>query len=246
MEGPVDVPDGSALAGALFDTNANQFSEFADEEPQLVHAACGQPPATTEFRLADPTGADQMVPADFEGSVSAVAANASNDAWAATTDGRWPYCFCGGQEIAGPLAPHLYQWTDGQPPDAPAGDDNEARPSVFTLDPPVYVVGSPTVIVTPVVVTTTQTKGKTKKRKLPPPIYDVHDKLQRTGTGIYVLYLTFKLRRPVTIGLEGLRGGKVVASTGLKRFRGHRGELALKLDRNHWPTKLRLVTPKKK
>ena len=254
-------PDGSALAGAHYYNSAMGWSNpfvppVNDSEPQLVDAACGQVAGTTEppieFRIQDPLvlSADgtpsTLIPADENGYVSAVAANASNDAWAATTDGSWPYSNAGGTEHAGFLAPHVYHWTDDQTPDAPAGNDDESRPSLFTLSPPVYVVGSPTIVVTPVVVITTKTKGKTKKRKLKPAIYDIHDRLARSSNGTYILYLTFKVRRPVTIGLEGLRGHTVVAKTGLKHFSRHTGQLALTLDRNHWPTKLSLVTPKKK
>jgi hypothetical protein len=253
-------PDGSALAGAHYYNSAISWSNpfvppVPDSEPQLVDAACGQvsgpPEPPIEFRRQDPLvlPADQtpatLIPADENGYVSAVAANASNDAWAATTDGAWPFSNAGGTEHGGFLAPHFYEWTDGQTPDAPAGNNLEARPSVFTLSPPVYIVGSPTVVVTPGAVTTTKKKGKAKKRKLKPAIYDIHDKLARSSNGSYILYLTFKVRRPVTIGLEGLRGHTVVASTGLKHFTRRTGQLALTLDRKHWPTRLSLVTPKK-
>ncbi|HEY2652174.1 MAG TPA: hypothetical protein VGI50_09650 [Solirubrobacteraceae bacterium] len=253
-------PDGGALAGAGYGDPAVTWSDplfggpLPDNEPALVHAVCGHPPTVTgehptEFLRPDPLVADQTnapdIPADLGGYTSAVAANATNDAWAATSDGSWTgVSSSSGATVGGLLRPHLYRWTDGQPPDAPAGDDNETRPSLFTLGPPVYQVGSPTVVVTPVVVTTTHTKGKPTKKKLPPAIYAIHTKLQRSPDGTYTLYLTFKVRRPVTIGLEGLQGKKVVASTGLKRFTHHTGQLALKLDRQHWPTRLALETPK--
>ena len=167
-----------------------------------------------------------------------------NDVWAATTDGDWPYREQRRRAVSGSLRPHLYQWTDGQPPNAPAGDDDEGRPSLFTLDPPVYQVSPPSVVVTPVVVTTTTTKKKTKTVKLKPAIYAIHSRVVPSAGGTFTLYLTFKVRRPVTIGLQALRGSKVVASTGLKHFSGRSGQLALTLNRNHWPTRLRLQTPK--
>jgi hypothetical protein len=252
-------PDGSALASAAYKNGSILWSDpnvqppgspaYQDSEPAIVHAACGQPPTVTEFRRPDPVVADQadamLIPADFEGYATAVAANAPNDAWAATTDGVWAGTSqTTGQNVGGALAPHLYRWTDGQPPDAPAGDDNETRPSLFTLDAPVYTVSAPTVVVTAGTVTTTTTKKKPKRVKLAPAIYAIHSKLRRSPNGTYTLYLTFKVRRPVTIGLQALHGRKVVASTGLKRFRGHNGQLALRLDRKHWPTRLRLETPK--
>jgi hypothetical protein len=100
------------------------------------------------------------------------------------------------------------------------------------------------VVVTPVVVTTTTKRQKTKKVKLKPPIYDIHSRVVPSSGGTFTLYLTFKVRRPVTLGLQALHGNTVVASTGLMHFRGHSGQLALTLDRDHWPTRLRLQTPK--
>jgi hypothetical protein len=242
-------PDGSALASAQYGS-ASQFANpqgpVPDAEPALVYAACGQAPVVTEFHRPDPLSADQnpqtapAIPADLGGQPTAVAANASNDAWAATSDGRWAFAFQGN----GLLAPHLYHWTDGQFVEAPAGDDNESRPSLFTLGPPVFQIGAPTIVVTPGPTTTTTKKQKTKKVKLLPAVYSVHSKLVATGHGTYTLYLTFKVRRKVKIGVQALKGKKVVASSGIKRFTGHSGQLALKLSRNAWPTGLRWVTPK--
>jgi hypothetical protein len=140
--------------------------------------------------------------------------------------------------------PHLYRWTDGQPPHAPAGDDNESRPSLFTLGPPVYSVGSPTIVVTQPTVATTQTRTKTKNVHLPPAIYAIKSRLVRSADGSFTLYITFKVRRPVRVGVQALRGRKVVASSGVKRFTGRSGSLALILDRRNWPTGLRFVEPK--
>lgn len=243
-------PDGNALAAGQYVNQANQLPEnHPDTEPAIVNAACGQT-TVTEFRRPDPVADDQatapLVPADYNTAATAVAANAPNDAWAATGGGTWTYFpnGNGGAEAGGPEAPHLYHWTDGLQPEAPAGNDDESRPSLFTIGPPVFVIGSPTIVVTPVVTTTTKTKGKRKKVKQKPAIYDTHTKLVHSPDGTYTLYLTFKVRRPVTIGLEALQGRKVVASTGLKHFKGHTGVLALRLDRAHWPTKLALETPK--
>jgi hypothetical protein len=243
--------DGSAFAIAQFTDPLQTFPSSppqADAQPALVHVMCGQTPTITEFRRPDPLNADQAsaqpVPADFKALATAVAAPAPNDVWAATTDGSWPSGFSAGVPQLWSMRPHVYQWTDGQSPDAPAGDDNEQRPSLFTLDPPVFQVSPPTVVVTPVVTTTTTKRTKTKKVKLKPAIYSIHSRVVPSAGGTYTLYLTFKVRRPVTIGLQGLRDGKVVASTGLKHFKGHSGQLALTLDRSHWPTKLRLQTPK--
>jgi hypothetical protein len=255
-QGLSTFPDGSGLASALYNSGRSWVTSSGgqtytisngDPEPALVHALCGQSATVTELRRPDPFYANQSsaptVPADFNGWATAVAANAPNDAWAATTDGNWVFSDSAGNPHGGFTAPHLYHWTDGQPPAAPSGDDNESRPSLFTLDAPVYQVAAPTVVVTSPVVTTTQTQAPPRKVKLPPAIYGIHTRL-RSSHGTYTLYLTFKLRRPVTLGLEGLRGRKVVASTGLKHFKGRSGQLALKLNRKHWPTRLSLETGK--
>lgn len=242
--------DASALAGAQYQDYNAMFSpgpgsQERDIEPVIVRAACGQAPTITRFREPDPFGTAQQVPADYNGQIQAVAANAANDAWAASSDGTWSYPDQVRGDVGGPQAPHLYRWTDGQPPQAPAGDDSETRPSLFTLDPPIYQQAPPPVVVLGGT-TTTQTRHTHRTVKLPPAIYALHSHLVHGSNGALSLRLSFKVRRPVTIGLEGLRGNKVVASTGLRRFAGHRGELTLTLNRQHWPTKVRLVLPKTK
>ncbi len=246
-------PDGSGLAGAFYVGDQRWTESFpgpaetlADDEPVLVRVACGQQPTITEFRRPDPFDADQasapQIPADANGWITAVSADASNDAWAATSAGSWDYTNTV-VDIATTLAPQLYQWTDGLPPDAPAGNDEESRPSLFTLGPPVYDVGSPTVVVTPVTVTTTSHTGTVKQVKLRPAIYAMRSRLVHGAHGSFTLYLTFKVRRAVTVGLHALRGRKVVATSGLKHFAGHSGTLSVELNRARWPTRLTLVTP---
>lgn len=248
-------PDGSALAGVNYQNSSIVFNDplflggRSDVEPAIVDARCGQPPTVTELRRPDPLVANQanapLIPADYAGYATAVAGNAPNDAWAATTDGKWSGYNSNGNLLGGSLQPHVYRWTDGQPPAAPAGDDNEPRPSLFTLDPPVYQVGSPTIVVTQGTQTTTTNKHKPTKVRLPAAIYAIQKpKLRRSPNGTLTLTLTFKVRRAVTIGLEGLQGRKVVASTGLKHFTGHTGQLVLTLNPRHWPTHLSFVNPK--
>src|SRR5262249_53315933 len=147
--------------------------------------------------------------------------------------------------VGGPVGPHLTPGPDHRPRGPPAGDDKEAGPCLFPLAPPVFQVSPPTVVVTPVVTTTTTKKTKTKTKKLKPAIYAIHSQVVRSAGGTYTLYLTFKVRRPVTIGLQGLRDGKVVASTGLEHFKGHTAQLALTRARTHGPPKLRPRPPKR-
>ena len=222
-------PDGAALAGGQYGPDGSDPN--GPRDPVLVTARCGQPPVTLRFR--DPNA--PSAPADLNGYVTAVTANAGNDAWAATTGGA-------GQN----QAPHLYRLSDGQPPDAPAGDDNEIRPLVFTIDPPIYVQ-SPGVIppAAPTVTQITQSRNVTRRVHEKAAIYEVKAGTPKVGRrGRITLTISFRVRRPVTIGLEALRRGRVVSRSGLHRFRGGTGRLSLVLDRKRWPTRLKFVTPK--
>src|SRR5262249_31663434 len=90
-----------------------------------------------------------------------------------------------------------------------------------------------------------QQAPKPKPKKLLPAVYGVHPSKPRKAGHTFTLYISFKVRRPVSIGIEALRGGKVISKSGVKRFTGKRGRLALKkLTRKRWPTKIRWVTPK--
>jgi hypothetical protein len=175
--------------------------------------------------------------------VSAVAASADNDAWAATGAGKWVTSTAGGGQTSGSLSPHLYQYTDGQPPNAPSGANanDDQRLSLFTLSPPVYQVISPVVKKAP-------TKHKTIKKKLrpkhlPPAIFGIRTKLGPRVHGVYTLHLLFRVRRPVTVGLAVLHDKRIVARTSLKRFNPGIGELSVHINRAHWPTSLKLLTP---
>lgn len=234
--------DGSALAGAKVKpaTFGSDPNDVESGEPALVHATCGQAPSVTSFRIPDPTDTDQatapLIAADPGGSITSVSASADNDAWASSSTGILPASFA-------PLRPHLYQWTDGQTPDATAGDDDEARPSLFTLDPPVYVQ-TPATVVAPTVVRTTTKRKKAKKVVLKAAIYAVRSKLVHHGS--YKLEITFKVRRRLRIGVEALRGRTVVAASPMRTFTGSTGELTLNLDPKRWPNGLRFVMPKQR
>jgi hypothetical protein len=218
--------------GTVQDPNARPV----EGEPVIVQAACDGATAVTRFRVEDPTYKSSppkpLVPADREGYVSAVAANASNDAWAATSKGALEEST--GSDLIQP--PHLYQLTDGARPDAPEGDDLEERPLELHLDPPILVLEPPPPLPPP---PPPATVTKTRRVKLPPAIYGVKARLH--GKPSLSLYLSFRIRRSVTIGAQALRHGHVVSEARPRRFTGHRGLLILKLDRKHWPTKVRFV-----
>ena len=80
--------------------------------------------------------------------------------------------------------------------------------------------------------------------KLPPALYHVKSKLhtlKHNRRVVYNLYLSFRLRRPVTVGARALRHGRVVAFARPRHFAGRKGVLILKLNRRRWPTKIGFV-----
>jgi hypothetical protein len=208
-------------------------------------ASCSQAPVVIRFREADPfdpSGA--AVPADQSGDVTAVAANAVNDAWAASSQGLLPDPVTG---VADVQVPHLYHWTDDDPPQAPAGDDNETRqPIVTQQDQTLYQI-QPPVIVNPGPPRKTiirRLRAKLRKVKRASPIYAVRAPiLVPAGHGHYILTLSFKVRYRVTMGLLGLRNGVVVGSSGLHTFTSGTGRLVLTLTPQRWPNGLKFVLP---
>jgi hypothetical protein len=209
-----------------------------EDEPVIAQAACDGATTVTRFRVEDPTYTGSLpkpplVPADRGGYVSAVAANAPNDAWVAASMGS-VFDEATGKPV--PQPPHLYRLTDGASPAAPEGDDLEERPLELHLDPPILVLEPPPPLPPP---PPPATVTKTRRVKLPPAIYGVKAILH--GKRSLSLYLSFRIRRPVTIGAQALRRGHVVSEARPRRFTGHRGLLILKLDRKRWPTKVRFV-----
>ncbi len=229
------MPGGTAIAGGWVG------SDVSTSEPFLAQVSCGDSPVLTSFRVPDPAGTGLLVPADEGGYITAVAANAVNDAWAASSDS---------DDELGSQPPQLYQLTDGRAPLAPAGNDRESRPvaaqqepTIFQFPPPVTIQVQP-----PPRIVKKPGKRKRKKITLPSPVYDLPKvpRLVQTGTNTFVLTLTFRVHGKVTIGLEALHGTKVISSSGLKTFNGGAGSLSLRLDRNDWPTGLKFVLPTKR
>jgi hypothetical protein len=237
-----------ALAGGRIvrPTATPSLNDDGSPEPALVRARCDGAVTVTRFRILDPLSAASSpptIPADRAGSMTSVVATASNDAWSATTRGLL-------QSPLDPIVPrnqrpHLYRLTDGLPPAAAPGDDDETRPIVVREDPPIFIeepelpeppaeVGSTTVTNLP------PTRTQIKVR---PAMYAVRvTKPRRVGRDRFVMTVRFRLRRPVTIGVQALRRNVVVSRSGVKRFRGTRGKLTLTLHRRRWPTRIRFVT----
>jgi hypothetical protein len=63
-----------------------------------------------------------------------------------------------------------------------------------------------------------------------------------TSTRRFTLYLTFSVRRPVTLGLEAIEGSLIVGSTGLEHLKPRSGQFSLPINPDTWPTGLRFVT----
>lgn len=190
-------------------------SDPVHPKPVLEQALCdGQPTGTV------------LAQSGF--SITSVAATASNDAWAGAASGS---------------APALYHLTDGQTPDAPPGNDDESRPAITTTEPTIFVNPPPIIVPPPPTPTVVVTVPPATKVVLKPAIYAITRTVKRSGR-IFILYITFRVRRAVTIGIEALRHKKVVSSSGLKAFKPPRGVLALRLNPHAWPTSIRFVTPK--
>jgi hypothetical protein len=226
--------DGEVIAGGQLGTGTSP----AVAEPVIVRANCHEDTTVTRFRVADAKSPRGEVPADETGRVEAIAANAKNDAWAATNSGQ----LAGGPSNNEFEPPRLYRLTNGEPPEAPEGNDEEDRPSEAQTDAVIEVLEPPPPPPppeTPLPVTETHTV------KLPAAVYDVKAKLHTTKSHGHVnlsLYLSFKLRRPVTVGAQALRHGHVVSIARARHFRGKTGLLILRLNRKHWPTNVKFVT----
>jgi hypothetical protein len=248
---------GDVLAGGSFvhPTTGTNANNTRNSDPVIVVGECGLKPDVTHFRIPDPfstntnpdpSDPDAFIPADIGGYTTAVAASADNDAWAATNGGS-----ALGPFGSKPERPHIYRLTDGRPPDAPAGDDNETRPIVFVPEPTQYVVPPPVTVTTAPPPKTVIHHRKAKQVHLKAAIYGVHSKLTHSKLtqgprASFVLRIIFRVRRTVTIGAEGLLHGKVVTSSGLHRFLPGTGELKLKLNRKRWPKKIIFVFPRAK
>jgi hypothetical protein len=233
---------GEVLAGGLMRPRAAEGdgpNEDGTNQPVIVRASCEGATSVTRFRVEDATARDYFAPGDRKGTVTALAANAPNDAWAATSAGSLtiPPPPEHPNEIRTKFEePHLYRLTNGLPPEAPAGNDEEYRP-LPELEPPLIVLEPPTPpppAPPPAVLATPEHVG------LKPAVYGLKSKLHRHGKR-FILYLSFKLRRPITIGAEGLRHGRVVSEARPRHFTGSGGTLMLVLNRKHWPTKVRFI-----
>ena len=210
-----------------------------------MQAGCDGSTVETTFQTADPTytpaGVAPLVAGDREGSVTAVGANAPNDAWAATTGGTlWPFNTAPNETstaTAVPQPPHLYQLTNGLAPQAPAGDDNDepGRAVDTTADAPIVVIEPPAPA--PVAVAVKVKAPPPRTKTLPPAVYDVQSHV--VGT---TLYLTFMVRRSTTLGAEAIHDGVVVATSGLHHFTPGTGQLVVPLSRSEWPTGLEFYT----
>ncbi len=234
------LPGGTVLAGGLVGQKQRRGTT---SEPVIVQASCTGSPVITRFRIPDPSGGAALVPADAGGFVTALAASADNDAWAATDEG---FTEIGSGQIGYFEPPELYQWTDGQTPDAPAGNAIEPRPIPVVPQPTIFEFPPTVVTTTSVTTTTTVTHGKTtvKRVRLKAAVYDIaKPTVAKAAGGKYTLSIAFRVRRRVRLGLDAVRAGHVVSSSGIKTFSGQHGTLTVLLSRQAWPTGLRFIVP---
>jgi hypothetical protein len=237
---------GHGLAGGQINPVGDNIGE-----PILAQVDCSGGSVMTRFRVPDPESAatpTPLVPADKGGWVAAIAATAPNDAWAAITTGR----------LAGGTIepPRLYRFRDAQPPQAPAGDDNETRPLQLQEDKPIIVfdpLPPPPPPPPPQVTTTSKT--------LPPAISNIKTKLLVSTTKVtsvvrrgkrkvrlvhfkqkLTLRLTFAVHRRVMLGLNATRGARTVASSKLRTYSPPSGKILLKLTRKLWPKRFAFIT----
>jgi hypothetical protein len=210
-------------------------------EPVIAQVSCDGAATLTRFRAPEPNSSAQpapLVPADRGGSVTAIAANATNDAWAATSEGSWP----GATQF-----PRFYRLRNGRPPEAPEGNDNELRPLDLTeeLAPPPQTPPPPEEPAPTPAPEAPPSVSQLPSITLPPAIYDVKVKLHkvRLHRQTYLsLYLTFKVLRPVTIGAQALRNGRVVSRARARLFAGTTGTLVLSVERKRWPNAVRFIS----
>ena len=221
---------GAAIAGGAMRPGVAPGGDVANE-PLLAQVSCSGDATLTRFRIPDPSGTT-LVPADRLGTVRAVAANAVNDAWAATSPGQLPPP--PGSPAVTTQPPHLYRLTNGMPPQAPAGNDFETRPILVQQDAPVIVI-QPLPPESPPASTNTTTAENVV---LPPAVFNVTVKLNKK----LVLAVKFNVRRTIVLGLEAVRNHKQVGRTGLKTFQPSVGSLQLKLNRKRWPKRLVFLT----
>jgi hypothetical protein len=235
------MPNGSAIAGGSYAAGpaGNQTTQ-----PLLEAVSCSSAPVAAEPLVPDSQASGTAGPGpSVMDTVTAVSASATNDAWAATN---------GVANNAGSAwfeVPELYQWTDGQTPDAPAGDDNESRPIVTTQEPTLFEFAPPVVVPPPPQPILVSRRGRRRHKtvRLKPAVYDIHKPhLAAASRGSFTLTITFRVRRKVTIGLDAVRHGRVVSSSGLKTFFGAHGSLSVRVTRASWPTGLKFVQPKAK
>src|SRR5262249_28859561 len=252
----LDAPVTTAAGDVV--TVAHVGNADGDQEPGLVRVSCNGSTTVTRFRVPDTerNAAPPLIPADKGGVIRALAVNASNDAWAASSIGALNLPPGENPANVNHQPPHIYRLTDGTPPDAPAGDDQEVRPLRLKQDPPIIVFAPlppPPPPPPPTVTSSTQVLPSAAdhiRSKLHTTTNRTPLILMRNGRRVktfrikqtFTLTLSFRVVRPTMLGLTALHGKRVVASTGLRTFKPKTGRLVLKLKRTAWPTRLAFIT----
>ncbi len=217
-------------------------------EIAVMTVRCDPPPgipstAITQFRRPDPYSPlannpfPNGAPLVSTGGTTpaAIAMTAPNDGWLAVATNTV-------------LRPHLYRWTDGRPPDAPAGDDSEPARGAVTATPPTFVPPPPAApfVATQPPVSTAPSPITVSRLKA--AIYAVTTKIARGCTSKQkrcTLYVIFKVRRAITVGVEALHRKAVVARSGEHKLKPGSATLKLEISPKRWPDGLSFYpTPK--
>jgi hypothetical protein len=210
-------------AGDAWVTAGTTFSE----QPPL-------PPAEVARIADDGTIIYDVVPATGSGQTNRgsaagpIACPATNDCWMVTKEG-WLFHYTDGTTYREDTDPNFFGVIDQRPPDAGTAT---FYPDTSPLDD--SLANQVTVTVTPPPMLRPRPKARQVRAV-------THERERLRGT---TLVLSFRLTIRARVALVALRKGRLVARTRTHRFAPGRHSLSLPLDRNRWPTKLRLdVTP---
>jgi hypothetical protein len=230
------LPDGTALSEtAVFDHVAaipgtDQAWAALDE-----HDEAGNIQARARLVRVAADGTileDVRLPGDGQvlGAIESITCTGPTDCWAATVRG-W-----------------LFHWTDGTPQ---AQDTDPAFTRLVTQRP----ADGRTPVFTPdtLPVDDSLLYAPPSDAALPAPILAEDDGTPTTLKALLarirskllkhnVLRVSFTLRRTARVGLVASRRGKTVARAKVRTLRPGRRALQLKLNKKHWPTKLRFQT----
>jgi hypothetical protein len=185
---------------------------------------------TVSERQTLPSQQEQLEGAGPKGAADKISCPAPHDCWLATSQG-WLYHLSpeGERTLPEDTDPDFAGLITSRPPDA-------GIPPIVPDAPPADNSGLPGERPSLAGVLTEIPEGPAESRVTVPLISNVHSRLMHGTT----LALSFHLAAKARVRLIAKRKKKVVASTSNKTFAAGNRTLALRLNRNRWPTKLDL------